>query len=171
MKTLQPEFKNKIQQITELSMKLNNDDKQKILATKLYQMIAYSKVSQPTDTQVKEYYELHKSNFEHPSSFDVFIYQSNNKDALESKVQNPMFYSPEIQSNEQVLPYDRISPELANLLSRTAINSFSPIIPDGKGGHMSFYIKEIQSPKESGIGSVKSQIVNTIMAQKREQVL
>jgi len=32
MKTLQPEFKEKIQQITQLSMKVNNDDKQKILA-------------------------------------------------------------------------------------------------------------------------------------------
>jgi len=31
MKTLQPEFKNKIQQITKLSMKVNNNDKQKIL--------------------------------------------------------------------------------------------------------------------------------------------
>ena len=32
MKTLQPEFKEKIQQITKLSMKVNNNDKQKILA-------------------------------------------------------------------------------------------------------------------------------------------
>ena len=32
MKTLQPEFKEKIQQITELSMIVNNDDKQKIFA-------------------------------------------------------------------------------------------------------------------------------------------
>ena len=32
MKTLQPEFKEKIQQITELSMRVNNDDKQKIFA-------------------------------------------------------------------------------------------------------------------------------------------
>ena len=32
MKTLQPEFKEKIQHITELSMRVNNDDKQKIFA-------------------------------------------------------------------------------------------------------------------------------------------
>ncbi len=32
MKTLQPEFKNKIQQITKLSMKVNSDDKHKILS-------------------------------------------------------------------------------------------------------------------------------------------
>lgn len=32
MNTLQPEFKEKIQQITQLSLKVNNDDKQKILA-------------------------------------------------------------------------------------------------------------------------------------------
>ena len=145
--------------------------KQKLLATKLYQAIAYSKVSEPTDTQVKEYFELHKSNFEHPSSFDVVIYQSNNKDALEAKVQNPMFYSPEIKSTEQTLPYDRISPELAGLLTRTPINNFSPIIPDGKGGYMSFYLKEVQSSAEAGFEAMKEQVINAWMAEKREAVL
>ena len=82
-----------------------------------------------------------------------------------------MFYSPQVQTNEQVLPYDRISPELANLLTNTPLNSFTPIIPDGKSGHMSFYIKEVQSAKETGLESVKNQIINTIMSNKREQVL
>jgi len=145
--------------------------KQKLQATKLYQAIAYSKISQPTDTQVKEYYELHKSNFEHPSSFNVVIYQSNNKGALEAKEQNPMFYSPEIQSNEQVLPYSRISPELAGLLSRTPVNSFSPIVPDGKGGYMSFYVKEVESAEEAGFEKMKGQITNAWMSEKRESVL
>jgi len=82
-----------------------------------------------------------------------------------------MFYSPDIQTNEQILPYNRISPELASLLERTPLNNFTAIVPDGKGGYMSFYIKEIESAQEGGIESVKDQIVNLIMGNKREQVL
>ena len=69
------------------------------------------------------------------------------------------------------MPYDRISPELASLLEHTALNSFTQIVPDGKGGFMSFYLKEISSAKERGLDSVRNQIMNMIMADKREQVL
>ena len=82
-----------------------------------------------------------------------------------------MFYSPEITSNEQALPYDRISPELASMLEKTALNTFTAVVPDGKGGYMSFYIKEIESAKETGLESVRNQIMNMIAAEQREQVL
>jgi len=36
---------------------------------------------------------------------------------------------------------------------------------------MSFYIKAIESAKEGGLESVRTQIVNAIMAEQREQVL
>ena len=145
--------------------------KQKLLSTKLYSAVAYAKVTQPTDAQLQEYYELHKANFSHPSSFNVTIYQTDNKQALEAKVASPMFYSPSIQENEQVLPYDRISPELAGLLSRTSLHTFTPIIPDGKGGHMSFYIKEIETATDAGFENMKGQIATAWMAEKREGVL
>ena len=155
---------------------LNSQDvkdrvKHKLLSQKLYAAITYTQIQKPTDAEIKEYFELHKDSFSHPSSFITIIYQANNKSLLQEKIKNPMFYSPQIQANEQVLPYDRISPELANLLTKTPINSFTPIIPDGKGGHMSFYIKEVNSAKEDSLENVKNQIINAIMTNKREQVL
>ncbi len=153
------------------STELKEKIKHKLLSQKLYSAIAYSSVSQPSQEQIEEYYEMHKDTYKHPSSFSVIIYQAKDKSRLQEKITNPMFYSPDIQTNEQVLPYDRISPELASLLSRTALNSFTAVIPDGKNGYMSFYIKEIESAKEGGVESVKNQIVNSIMAEKREQVL
>ena len=155
---------------------LNSQDvkdrvKHKLLSQKLYAAITYTQIQKPTDAEIKEYFELHKDTFSHPSSFTTIVYQANNKSLLQEKIKNPMFYSPQIQANEQVLPYDRISPELANLLTKTPINSFTPIIPDGKGGHMSFYIKEVNNAKEDSLENVKNQIINTIMTDKREQVL
>jgi len=145
--------------------------KKKLLSTKLYSAISYSQVTQPTESEVKDYYETHKKKFLHPASFTAVIYQARDKIALIEKIQNPMFHSPDVRMNEQVLPYDRISPELARLLEKTPINGFTPVIPDGQGGHMSFYIKHIEDAQEGGLESVKFQITNIIMADKREQVL
>ncbi len=153
------------------STELKAQIKQKLLSQKLYSAIAYSAISQPNNTDIEEYYNLHKDAFIHPSGFDVIIYVAKDKVRLQEKVDNPMFYSPDIQTNEQKLPYDKISPELAGLLEKTALNSFTPIIPDGKGGYMSFYIKNIETAKESGLESVRRQIINQIMGTKREQVL
>ncbi len=145
--------------------------KEKLLGQKLYAAIAYSNISQPSDSEIEEYFELHKDKFAHPSAFSVVIYVAKEKARLQEKVDNPMFYSPDIQTNDQVLPYDKISPELASLLEKTELNTFTPIVPDGKGSFMSFYIKGVESADESGIDSVRAQIMNLIMAEKREQVL
>ncbi len=145
--------------------------KEKLLSQKLYSAIAYSSMAEPEDDEIEAYFNAHKDTFAHPSSFKVVIYQAKDKSRLQEKVDNPMFYSPDISSNEQDLPYDKISPELASLLERTALNSFTAIVPDGQGGFMSFYIKEIASAKEAGLENVRNQIVNAIMAEQREQVL
>jgi len=153
------------------SSELKAKVKQKLLAKKLYGAIAYSKASAPTEAELKEYYELNKEKFSHPSSFSTVIYQTTDKSALTKKIENPMFYAPQIQTQEQELPYDKISPELANLLAKTPVSTFSPIVPDGKGGHMSFYIKAIKGTQDLGFEKMKVQLENAIMAKKREQVL
>jgi hypothetical protein len=151
----------------ELKVKVKN----KLLSQKLYNAISYSSMQEPSEDEIKEYYELHKSSFKHPSSFTVIIYQSNDKQKLQEKVENPMFYSPEIKTNEQVLPYNRISPELASLLERTHVDHYTAVVPDGKGGYMSFYLKDEKSAKESSLESIKTQLINAMMAERREQVL
>jgi len=153
------------------SQELKAKIKQKLLSQKLYQAIAYSSISEPSDDEIQEYYNLHKNNYKHPASFMVIIYQSPDKAELQKKITNPMFYSQNIVTNEQTLPYDRISPELASLLERTEVGHYTAVVPDGKGGYMSFYMKNVETAEEAGLESVRTQIVNSIMADQREQVL
>ncbi len=153
------------------SMEFKKKIKQKLLSQKLYQAITYSSLSEPSEEEVSEYFDLHKDNFKHPVSFTVMIYATKERNLLQKKVNNPMFYSSKIQTDEQVLPYAKISPELAQLLEKTAVNSFTPIIPNGKGGFMSFYIKEVTLAKNSELESVHTQIVNLIMEEQREEIL
>lgn len=145
--------------------------KEKLLAKKLYGAIAYTAATRPTEGELQEYYDLHKDKFSNPASFTAVIYQTNDKSALEQKVANPMFYSPQIQTQEQELPYDRISPELAKLLQRTPVSSFTPVVPNGKGGYMSFYVKAVKGAKDLGFEKMRGQLENTIMGEKRERAL
>jgi peptidyl-prolyl cis-trans isomerase SurA len=128
-------------------------------------------MSEPSASEINEYYKLHKELFMHPSSFTVTVYFAKEKASLQTKIDNPMFYSPEIHTTDEVLQYDRISPEIASLLEKTSVSTFSTIVPNGKSGYMSFYVKSVKSVEETGIKSVESQISNLIMADKREQVL
>ncbi len=153
------------------SSELKKKIKEKLLSQKLYQAIAMSSISEPSDDEIAEYFKFHKKELEHPSSFDVIIYTAQSREELETKVHNPMFYSPSIATAEQTLEYNRISPELASLLSKTKLDSFTPVLPDGKGGFMSFYLKSVVMAKDMDLESIRPQIMNAIIAKKREEAL
>lgn len=153
------------------SMDLQEKIKQKLLSQKLYKAISYSAMSEPTQTEIEEFYELHKDMFAHPSAFSVDVYKSQNKNRLQEKITNPMLYAPDIQTEKQTLPYNAIAPELAALLQNTPQGSFSKVVPDGQGFFLSFYVTKVHQEKNITLEKVKNQIINTIMAKKREAVL
>ncbi len=153
------------------SSALQKKIKEKLLHEKLFQAIAMSSLSEPSDDEIAEYFKFHKKELEHPSSFDVTIYTTKSREELETKVHNPMFYSPSVTSHEQVLEYNHISPELASLLSKTKVDTFTPVLPNGQGGFMSFYINSVKMAKDMDLESIKPQIINAIMSKKREEVL
>ncbi|MDD5400604.1 MAG: peptidyl-prolyl cis-trans isomerase [Sulfurimonas sp.] len=153
------------------SAEFKEKTKEKLLSQKLYSAIAYSSIDTPKEDEIKEYYELHKEDFLHPVAFKTTIYSSQNRDALQKKITSPMYNATDVRVEEQTLAFERISPELAKLLQNTQINSFTPIISEPNGSFVSFYLKEIQNPKETNYEGLKNQIVNLIMERKREQVL
>ena len=153
------------------SSELKKKIKEKLLHEKLFQAIAMSSLSEPSDDEIAEYFKFHKKELEHPSSFDVTIYTSKSKEELETKVHNLMFYSPSVTSHEQVLEYNHISPELASLLSKTKVDTFTAVLPNGQGGFMSFYVNSVKMAKDMDLESIKPQIINAIMSKKREEVL
>lgn len=153
------------------STQLKDKIKQRLLTQKLYMAIAYSSVEEPTAEEIKEYYELHKENYKHPSEFNVVVYQSKDKKRLQEKIDNPMFYSPDIQRSEQTFKYAKISPELAQLLEKTELNHFTAALPDGKQQYVSFYIKGVTQAAQSSVQEMHEQIRASMMQEQRESVL
>jgi parvulin-like peptidyl-prolyl isomerase len=151
--------------------KLKEKIKEKILNQKLYNAIAFSHLEQPSDDEIEEYYKLHKEEFVKPSTFTVIIYSAADRSRLQEKIDNPMFYSPDVQSEERLFEAAKMNPRLAELLDKTPLNSFTQIIPSPKGGFMSFYIKEKGSSSAPDLEAIRPQISNALMGQKRETIL
>lgn len=153
------------------SAELKKEVEKKLLTQKLYSSISYSKLAQPSDAELKEYFALHHGDFEAPASFNVVVYETTNRYALEQQVRSPMFYSPLITTTDKILRADKLSPDLVRLLSSTPSNSFTPIVPNAEGSFLSFYVKDVYEGASVEFEAVKNQIINVIMGQKREEIL
>lgn len=151
--------------------KLKEKIKEKILNQKLYNAIAFSHLEQPNDEEIEEYYNLHQKEFQKPSSYSVLIYQCPDKTRLQEKIDNPMFYSPDVTSEERTFESAQMNPRLAELLNNTPLNSFTQVIPAPNGGFMSFYLKEKGSSSKPDLEAIRPQISNALMGQKRETIL
>jgi peptidyl-prolyl cis-trans isomerase SurA len=153
------------------SEQVQKEMKDRLLSQKLFQAIAYTHMDEPDMQEIKDYYELNKEKFNHPQSFSTTIFEAKEQSLLQQKIDNPMFYSPEIGHKDQLFEYNKIAPQLAEILSKTELNHFTEIIPNGKDGFVCFYIQGITQGKDQKIEDIKAQIENMIMADKREQIL
>ncbi len=145
--------------------------KENLLNKKLYQTITYSKLTPPSQHEIEEYYQLHKEQFLRPESFEVVLYHSRSADKLQQQVSSPMFYSPDIHTEPLTLHYRKIDPNLANMLHHTKVNNFTPIIPDPKGGYMTFFLKEKSQAQTDAPEAYTAEVSAAILADKRTQIL
>lgn len=166
------QFLNAMQTVRGLSEKeLKVKVEETLKGQKLYQSIAFSKMAQPSAEEEAEYYQLHLEDFSRPESFDVTTYLSASQEALLAKISDPMRNIENIQTKDENLPFGQIHPQLAQILNKTATGQFSPILPNGKNGFMSFYIRDKQNVVTESLESMRPQISNAIIGDKRNQVL
>ncbi|MFA6189447.1 MAG: peptidylprolyl isomerase [Sulfuricurvum sp.] len=138
---------------------------------KLYSSIAFSKMAQPTPTEEADYYQLHLDEFSRPDSYTVTTYVANSAEILQSKIDDPMHNVANISTKDENIPAKNINPQLAQILNKIEVGKFGPILPNGKDGFMSFYMKDKQNLVTENLDSVRPQIANMIMGEKRNQVL
>ena len=166
------QFLNAMQSVRGLSEKdLKAKIEESIKGQKLYSAIAFSKMAQPTPEEEAEYYQLHLDEFSRPENFEVTTYISASKEALSAKVADPMRHIEAIDSKDETIPFGKINPQLAQILNKTPNGSFTPILPNGKSSFMSFYVRDKQNVITENLESVRPQIANAIVGEKRTQVL
>jgi hypothetical protein len=138
---------------------------------KLYNAIAFSKMAQPTATEESDYYQLHLDEFSQPERYDVTTYLSSSAEALQAKINDPMRNIENITSKDENIPAKAINPQLSQILNKIEVGKFGPILPNGQNGFMSFYMKDKPNLVTENLDSVRPQISNAIMGEKRNQVL
>jgi peptidyl-prolyl cis-trans isomerase SurA len=115
--------------------------KEKLLKQKLFNAVAISKMEEPTEDELLEYYELHLSEYQAPKTIDTILYKSADQNALQQKISNPMMSIPSVTTENVSLEIAKINPRLAELLIKTENGHFTPVLPQmGGSGHMSFYV-------------------------------
>ncbi len=145
--------------------------KETMLTQKLYSAIAMAHMEEPSEEEMREYYRLHAEKFSHPETFEVSVYHAPAKGVLQRKMDNPMRNFPEVTMQDATVPYARLEPQLAQLLSTTKNGAFTPILPDPKGGFVSFFVRNRSMPMMQPFDTVKMQVQEEMMADKREQTL
>lgn len=138
---------------------------------KLYSTIAFSKMAQPTPEEEAEYYQLHLDDFSRPESFDVTTYFSPSQEILSAQIADPMRHIEGIQIKEENIPFGKVHPQLAQILNKIPVGQFGPILPNGKNGFMSFYMRDKLNVVTENLDSIRPEIANAIIAEKRNQVL
>jgi peptidyl-prolyl cis-trans isomerase SurA len=142
-----------------------------IRGQKLYSAIAFSKMAQPTPAEEAEYYQLHLDEFSHPDSYDVTTYVASSAEILQAKIDDPMRNIPDIITKDENIPSKNINPQLAQILNKIEVGKFGPVLPNGKNNFMSFYMKDKQNLITENLDSIRPQINNMIMGERRNQVL
>lgn len=146
--------------------------KEKLLKQKLFDAIAMSKMEEPTDEEVEEYYNLHLSEYQAPKSVDAIIYSSQDKQALQQKMSNPMMNVASVKTENTKIDTAKINPRLAQLIVKTKDNTFTPILPQmGKTGHMAFYILQKNDINTPPLELIRPQVEGQIMDDYREHIL
>jgi len=168
----QEQFLNAMQTVRGLSEKdLRVKVEETIKGQKLYSAIAFSKMAQPSAEEENEYYQLHLDEFSRPESFAVTTYTSKSKEALAMQISDPMRHVENIQMKEENIPFGKINPQLAQILNKIPEGSFSAILPNGQNGFMSFYMRDKVNVVTENIETLRPQIANAILGEKRNQVL
>jgi peptidyl-prolyl cis-trans isomerase SurA len=143
---------------------------EKLTNQKLYNAIAFSQIEQPTPEEEEEYYQIHKQEFSVPQGFTVIVYRSASKERLEEKANNPMLYAPDVKSESVTLKAEQIDPRLVQMLMQTPLNTFTPVLPD-REGFTSFYVQEKLNSQTPDLETIRPQLTQQIIGQKRQQVL
>jgi len=142
-----------------------------LIGQKLYSSIAFSKMAQPTAAEEADYYQLHLDEFSKPERYEVTTYSATSAELLQIKIEDPMRNIENVSSKDESIPSKAINPQLAQILNKIEVGKFGPIIPNGKKGFMSFYMKDKPNLVTESLDSVRPQISNAIMGEKRNQVL
>jgi hypothetical protein len=136
---------------------------------KFFRQHIASSISQPSDDELKVYYETHKDKFDGVSSaiqMSLVAYSSNSSLKLQEAIKNPMRKTQGVEQKPILASSNNMNPQLFKLIQNTPQGSFTKPINTGKG-FVAYYVKSKGGQGQGGFASVKNAVVMQWLQEER----
>jgi len=150
--------------------KYKQNIKEKLQQQHLYQKILSTKIQQPSQETLKEYYQLHKDEFSIPTAINVIQYSAQNRQSLQQIMQNPLASVQGVTQQALTIPSEKLNQQLLFILTKTPKGGFTQIIPIG-GQFVTFFIQEFVNQKPIPFEKVKQRVYAKWMEKKRKEAI
>ncbi|MGM0622627.1 MAG: hypothetical protein ACQESH_01270 [Campylobacterota bacterium] len=143
---------------------------QQIQSKKLFDNIASSQLSQPSQQALKVHYQNNIDKFTTFKTAQVIQYVATNKAQLQQYISDPFSSSEGVERNKQTVSSDELSGNLLYMIENTSVRKFTPIIPVGQQ-FVALYIQDKEGKIVKEFQSVQNQVLQSWRESQREQVI
>jgi hypothetical protein len=164
------EFRSIIRQQYEDYSVFEEETKQRILRDKLVQKLVRGNIKIATQEDLQRYYDNNPQEFQSAQEFEIVQYASQDKQALNTAMQNPMMQDEAVNKQNLTLKQEEINGQVKYLLNSTKEKQFTPVFTSS-GHYVSLYIEEKKGESVESFEAVREKIFNTIMAQREQAFL
>jgi len=134
---------------------------------RFFQQYIASTIPQPTEEDLKVYYETHKDQFNNSSAvqMSLIVYSSNSSKKLKEAMQNPMRNIDGVEKKNVLASTAEMAPQLVQLIQNTPEGSFTQPINTGRG-FVAYYVKS-KGQGQGGFTAVKNMVMMRWMQEQR----
>jgi len=126
-------------------------------------------VTPPSQGELETYYNTHKEQFsDAPTQMSLVVYAAPTVEKIKEAIANPMRPVQGVQKKNVLASSSEMSPQLLELIRKTAVNSFTPPVNTGKGV-VAYFVKSKGTTGQGGFESVKNAVANSWMQEQRVQ--
>lgn len=131
--------------------------KERILTQRLNQKILAGKLTEPTDDELKAFYEKTKNNYQTAQTIITTKFYSENRRALQEQMSSPLKSIPSVFFDDETIDVSKISPRFSSMLNATQKGQYTPIIPVGDQ-FVTFLVRDKSDIGYPELDSIKQQL-------------
>lgn len=132
---------------------------------KFFQQNIASNIPQPSEEDLRVYYETNRDKFASAVQMSLVAYASGSSEKLQEAMQNPMRTIQGVQQQSLLVSSSEMAPQLFQLIQNTAEGTFTQPINTGQG-FVAYYVKS-KGQGQGGFESAKQAVMMQWMQEER----
>lgn len=138
---------------------------------KLYKRIFAQKISAPSENELRRYYEQNKEKLSVTKTFNVTRYTAKASYLLEEKKKSLMNVVNGVETTTEDVEQAGLDPKLAYMFNSMKTGTFTPILDDGQGNYLLFYLNSKSGQMMPNYESSKNIILRIYEEELRKEAI